>query len=257
LEEKMNMQTVGSNKTKEVQTHHLYELLGDAKKGKVDIIAGDGNLNMEALAGDDKVLAEGSLQYFENQGLPLIDLDSKNGSANLTIKGGRAEKPWFHLPWSACNGAKDWQIRLNPDIPLDIKAHSNGGNVRLDLAGMIVTHVSADTDGGNVDVILPDSAGSLCLNAETGAGNVTVEIGKNTGSSTVSARSGAGNVIVNLPRAMAARIQAKTGLGKEMIDPSFSKVDEKTYQSPGFDSAENKVEILVSSGAGNVTVVAR
>jgi hypothetical protein len=37
-------------------------------------------------------------------------------------------------------------------------------------------------------------------------------------------------------------------------NPRFSQIDGNTYQSPDYDSAADKVEITVHSGAGNVKV---
>jgi hypothetical protein len=217
---------------KNVLTENLSELLNGATTAKVDINAGDGNLTIDQLTSGEPVLASGTLQYFENQGLPTRTLVSKSGEATLTLKGGNAGRPWFRFPWAACNGATEWEIHLNPTVSSDITAHSDGGNVRLNLAGMAVTRVSADTGGGNVDVVLPDNAANLSVTAKTGAGNV----------------------VVCVPSGVAARIHATTGLGKAIVDPRFSKTDKNTYQSPDFDSAANRVEITVNSGAGNVSV---
>ena len=129
-------------------------------------------------------------------------------------------------------GAIEWQVHLNPTVSYDITAHSGGGNVKLDLAGMAVTRVAADTGGGNVDVVLPDDAANLSVNARTGAGNV----------------------VVLVPNGVAVRIHATTGLGKAIVGPQFSKIDDNTYQSPDYDGAANKVEITANSGAGNVEV---
>ena len=97
---------------------------------------------------------------------------------------------------------------------------------------MAVTRVAADTGGGNMDVVLPEDAANL----------------------SVTAKSGAGNVAVRVPSGIAARIHASTGLGKVIVDPKFNKTDMDTYQSSDFDSAANRVEITVHSGAGNVSV---
>jgi hypothetical protein len=240
---------------KNVLTYNLSEPLNGATTAKIDINAGDGNLTIDRLTGDEQVLASGRLQYFENQGLPTRTLVSSNGQVTLTLRRGGSGRPWFRFPWAACNGATEWQIHLNPAVSSHITAHSDGGNVKLDLAGMAVTRVSADTGGGNMDVVLPDNAASLSVTAKTGAGNVTVEIGSGiTGSNTVNANSGAGNVVVRVPSGIAARIHATSGLGKATVDPRFSKTDNNTYQSSDFDSAANKVEITVNSGAGNVNV---
>jgi predicted membrane protein len=109
-----------------------------------------------------------------------------------------------------------------------------------------------------MDVVLPDHAANLHAAARTGGGNVTVEIGSDTaGSSTVDATSGAGNVVVRVPFGIAAMIHAKSGLGKVTVDPRFGNIDGHTYESPDYDHAANKVEITVSSGAGNVSVNTR
>jgi predicted membrane protein len=75
-----------------------------------------------------------------------------------------------------------------------------------------------------------------------------------TGRNTLNANSGAGNVTVRVPSGIAARVHATSGLGKVIMDPRFSKTDSKTYQSPDYDRAANKVDITVNSGAGNVSV---
>ena len=217
---------------KNVLTHNLSEPLNGTKTATVEINTDSGNLTIDQLTGGEHVLASGTLQYFEKQGLPTRTLSSSNGQATLTLRGGGTERSWFRLPWAACKGAYDWQIHLNPTVSSDITAHSGGGNIKLDLAGMAVTRVLADTGGGNVDVFLPEDAANFSLNARTGAGNV----------------------VVRVPSGVAARIHATTGLGKAIVDPRFSKIDDNTYQSPDFDSAANKVEITANSGAGNVEV---
>jgi hypothetical protein len=107
-------------------------------------------------------------------------------------------------------------------------------------------------------VVLPDDAAGLSVTARTGAGNITVELGSRlTGSSSVNASSGAGNVIVRVPSGVAARIHAATALGKATVDPQFGKIDNNTYQSPGFEAAADRVDITLHSGAGNVIVDAK
>jgi hypothetical protein len=238
-----------------VLTHNLSEPLNGAKSARVDINAGTGNLTIDRLTGDEQVLASGTLQYFEKQGPPTRSVSSDNGKATLTLKSGDTAQPLFRLPWEACNGETEWQIHLNPNVQSDITAYSSGGNVKLDLAGMAVKRLSADIGGGNMDVVLPDSAANLSVIAKTGAGNVTVDIGSGTtGGNTVNANSGAGNVVVRVPSGIAARFHATSGVGKTTVDTRFSIVDRNTYQSPDYDSAANKVEITANSGAGNVSV---
>jgi hypothetical protein len=236
-------------------TDNLLAPLSGATTAKVNINSDMGHLTIDKLTGGEPVLASGTLQYFEKQGVPTQTLSSSNGQATLTLTGGGAAQSWFRLPWAACGGAYEWQIHLNPTVACDITAHSGGGNVKLNLVGMAVTRLSADTGGGNMDVILPDHAANLSVTAKTGGGNVTVEVGSGiTGSNTVNAQSGAGNMVVRVPSGIAAKIHATSGLGKVIMDSRFSKLDGNTYQSPDYDGAANKVEITVQSGAGNVSV---
>ncbi len=243
---------------KNVLTHTFSEPLNGATSAVVEIDAGDGNLTIDRLSGGEPVLASGTLQYLEKQGLPGRSVSASGGQATLALRASGRGGRWFRLPWAACNGATEWQVHLHPGVSTEITAHSDGGNVKLDLAGMAVTRVAADTGGGNMDVVLPDHAADLNVAARTGAGNVTVEIGSGTrGSSTVNASSGAGDVVVRVPSGLAARIQITKGLGKGTVDPRFSKIDDHIYQSPDYDRAADKVEITAKSGAGDVTVSTR
>jgi hypothetical protein len=217
---------------KNVLTDNFVEPLDGVTTASFDIHAGDGNLSIDRLSGDEALLAGGALQYFEKQGRPTRTLTSRPGQVTLALRSGAAGHRWLRMPWAACNGATEWNIHLNPTVLSAITAHSDGGNVKIDLTGMAVTCVSADTGGGNMDVVLPDDAADLSVIAKTGAGNVTVSI----------------------PNGVAARIHATTGLGKVIMDPRFNKIAEDVYQSTDFDTAANRIEITTRSGAGNVSI---
>jgi hypothetical protein len=221
-----------ANSGRDVLTENLAEPLSGAKSAKFDINPGDGNLTIDRLTGGEPLLAGGDLQYLEDQDQPARTMTSFLGETTLTLEAGAARQRWFRLPWAACNGATDWNIHLNPTVPSDITTHSDGGNVKLDLSGMAVTRVSADTGGGNVDVVLPDNAADLSVTAQTGAGDVSVYI----------------------PNGVAARIHATTGLGEVIVDPQFSLTADDTYESSDFASAANRVELTLHSGAGSVSV---
>ncbi|HEY6075096.1 MAG TPA: LiaF domain-containing protein, partial [Anaerolineales bacterium] len=236
-------------------TDTFFEPLNGAAAARVNISAGDSNLSIDRLSSSDQALASGSLQYFEDAGQPTRTLDSSSGQTAFTVTGRANLRPKFRFPWSACNGLTEWQIHLNPAVSSDITAISGGGNVKLDLDGMDITRVSADTGGGNMDLVLPDNTQDISVTAHSGAGNVTVEMGDGiTGESIVNAKSGAGNVTVHIPRGIAARIFATTGMGKVIIGSQFNQVGDHTYQSSDFDSAANKIDITAKSGAGNVSI---
>ena len=242
-----------------VLTHDLSVPLDGTKAATVEIDANSGNLTIDRLtSGSDRLLASGTLQYFERQGPPTLTSSSGEGRFTLVLRDGHTRRPRFRLPWAACIGAYEWQIHINPEVSSDIRARSGGGNVKLDLTGTAVIRVSAETGGGNVEVGLPDKAADLDVAAKTGAGNVTVEIGSGiTGTNTVDAKSGAGNVVVCVPSGVAAKLRAKSGLGKVIVDPRFEKMDGNTYRSPDYDGSADRIEITLDSGAGNVSVTTK
>lgn len=248
---------IGKIASGDVLTYALSEPLVNAETAKVNIDPGDGNLMIDGKADSGRESISGALQYHEKQGKPTVSVNTSDIQTTITLKAGDGNQPWLRLPWQGCNGATDWQVHLNPALASDILAHSDGGNVKLDLGGMRITQVSADTGGGNIDVVLPENAADLIVTAKTGAGNVTVEIGSGTnGSNMVNASSGAGNVTVLVPSSIAARIYASSGMGKVIMDGRFIQIDGNTYQSPDYETAFNKVEITVESGAGNINITA-
>ncbi len=224
-----------SIRSNDLLTDSLSEPLNGVTAAKVDINSESGNLTIDPLTSGEQVLASGQLQYSEKQGPPIRTLDSDNGFANFALRGAVSGRPWFRFPWAACNGALEWQIYLNLTVSFDIIAHSGGGNLKLNLSGLTVTRVSADTGGGNVEVVLPDTPADL----------------------NIAAKSGAGNVDIHLPGGIEARVQALSGLGKVIMDSRFNRTDSNTYQTPGYDGAAHKVEIIAKTGAGNVTIHTR
>lgn len=238
----------------ELLTSDLSVPLEGATTAKVAIEPVDGNLTVDSLTGGEALVAGGTLQFRENQGQPEQTVVTFQNHADLTLKG-KSSQPWLNLPWAACNGATDWLIHLNPKVVTKLTATSGGGNISLNLAGTAVTSLSAETGGGNVNVTLPEGAANLNASFKSGGGDVSVKVGSGTsGSSTIQAGTGAGNVAITLPDGIEARVHVTTGMGKVMVDERFTKIDDATYQTAGYESATDKVEITASSGAGNVTI---
>ncbi len=128
--------------TGNVLNYNLTEPLGLATTAKIEINPGDGNLMVDRVTSGEQVLASGTMQYFERQGLPSQSLNTSNGLATLTLKASSAEQSWSKLPWEACNGATEWQIHLNSTVQSELTTHSDGGNVNLNLAQECLSRVS-------------------------------------------------------------------------------------------------------------------
>ena len=244
--------------TDQVLTEKFSEPLNGARAATIKVDTRHGNLFVDRLAGDDRLLAAGTLEYVAKRGLPTRLLTSSDHATRLAIEGAGGSRAVLRLPWQACNAATEWNIHLSPNVPLEIDAISGGGHIKLDLEGMRVTRVSAESGGGNMEVCMPENAANLDVAATTGGGNVTVEIGRGTtGGNTVKAESGAGNVDVLVPGGIAARIQAVSGMGRVIVPPGFDMIAEHTYQSADYDGARDRIDISAKSGLGNVSVTTR
>lgn len=231
----------------------LAEPLNDTTSAEFSVDLADGNLNLEGNSSDKAMLAMGTLQYLENIGVPLSSSSTFNGHTQYTLSTS-AGQSWLKLPWSACNGATDWSITLNPSVAYEISAYTGGGNVKLNLAGLTVTGLDAESGGGNMEVILPDNTEDLAAVVKTGAGKATVRVGNGIkGDHTIEASSGAGEVSVLLPTGMQAKVIIS--MGNVSVGPEFIKVNDTTYETSGYQNAENRIEISIGSGAGKATVI--
>jgi predicted membrane protein len=64
---------------------------------------------------------------------------------------------------------------------------------------------------------------------------------------------GVGETIVIIPAGMAARIEATTGLGQVQVIGNYQR-EGKISTTAGYDSATNRVDLVVSGGIGSITV---
>lgn len=64
-----------------------------------------------------------------------------------------------------------WNIGIDPTIPLSLNAHSSSGALSLNLSDFTVTDLSADTSSGAVEVVLPATGQpyDAALNSSSGA----------------------------------------------------------------------------------------
>lgn len=220
---------------KKVLIHTLAVPRNGARSTLADIQMTDGNLVLGGLTGPEPALASGELEYLQNQDQPEQSVTVQPGQTVLALKAGRQGQPWLRLPWAACNGATEWRIRLSPETAWEIRAHSGGGNVTLDLSGLRLTGLTAGSGGGNLNVSLPPAGGAV----------------------NAALKSGAGNVIAQVPAGSAVRVQATTGLGKVILPPQYQKMETSIYQTPGYDRAAERYDLVLSSGAGNVKIEER
>lgn len=64
---------------------------------------------------------------------------------------------------------------------------------------------------------------------------------------------GIGETIIFIPVGMAARIKVDTGLGGIQVTGNYQRQGD-VYVSPGYDTAENHVDLEVNGGIGKIII---
>jgi len=90
------------------------------------------------------------------------------------------------------------------------------------------------------------------LNIHGGLGQIELTVPQRGSSQTV-IDGGVGQIIVRVPQGVAARIQVEGGLGGVVVNGTFQKSDD-TYTSPGYATAENRADVRINSGVGQLTI---
>jgi hypothetical protein len=89
---------------------------------------------------------------------------------------------------------------------------------------------------------------------QTGASSTTVVLPANAGFTKAKVEAGAAGVVLEIPEGVAGRIRSTSGLTEIRVDRNRFPRQGGGYQSPDYDSADNKVEIDLAMGVGSVEV---
>lgn len=165
----------------------------------------------------------------------LVEGDFEGGVAANRPMPGRVElqpdTDSGRWPWG---GEKlDWRIGLSPSPVLDLRFEGGASRSALDLRELRVRR----------------------LDVKTGASQTTVWLPAGGGVTSVSADAGAAQLIFHVPQGVAASIRSQMVVGATDVDQSrFPPSGSGRFESPGYASAANRVEIDVRGGMGNVTI---
>jgi hypothetical protein len=127
----------------------------------------------------------------------------------------------------------DWDISLNPTLPLALKYEGGAANTRLDLSGVPLTNLDVSTGASSTDIILPMPRETM----------------------NVRFNSGAASVILRLPPTAPASIRGKMDLGSLNLDTHrFVSQGTDLYQTSDYVNATDRIDILIQGGVGSVEI---
>ncbi len=214
----------------ELHTETISQPLEDAEQANIDINFGVGSLRIDALSGSD-ALAEGTLDLAGDEYLvQSFQIVGETAHYSLDSEGQQYYPNWFFDEDS--HAPRTWDIAINPNVPLQLEINTGVGQSIIDLGELQITGLDINTGVGEVVVTLPA-----------------------TGQFDASVSGGVGELTIRIPSGMEVRLVVSTGLGNTNLVGDFHQTNGGAYTTPGYDGAENSVDLYVSGGVGQVRIV--
>lgn len=214
-----------------VKTTQIAIPLDGAEHGQIEVLHGAGNLKIFSGA-PTKMLMQGTCRGNVDSQITRKDELLKN---QLVLRPDKGFMNWRRYPWAWELPSLDWNLRLNPRIPLELSIQKGSGETDLDLTKTHLTELRLVTGTGFINLRLPANAGQSTVHVE--AANVSVEI--------------------YVPVGVAALIHAVEQQTSLEVDPTRfpSVADGNEYRSSNYDTAANRVEIHLERVTGSVRII--
>ncbi len=136
-------------------------------------------------------------------------------------------------PWGSWGTGLKWNFRVNQNVPLSLRVKGGAGPIDLDMRDLRLTSLRVDGGIGTSTMTMPAQAGHTTVDLDAGVGTVTIRV----------------------PEGVAARIQATPGLGTLSVNQSrFPQMGQNVHQSPGYETAKNRIELRIKGGVGTIAV---
>jgi hypothetical protein len=157
---------------------------------------------------------------------PLVSYDvDASGQGDLVVTQKATGRPAMR------QGRCEWTIRLNQDLPTELKVKSGAGKADLRLSGLT----------------LPS------LRVESGVGELTLDLsGEWRRSTQAFVKAGIGDTVVRLPQDAGVRVQSTVGLGS--IHPHGLTWDGEAYTNALYGQAAVTLDITVEGGIGKINL---
>jgi len=212
---------------REAAAEEVAQALGGATQARVIIAPAVGSLRVESLAESDNLVA-GVIHPVSSENVNR-DFTVEGETATFTLQSAGSFGPFtpFFGSWG---GEPGWDLGLNGEVPLELEVSMGVGESDLDLEELQVSDLTVSMGVGQTTVVLP------------AVGRFQAKI------------DGAiGQTVVVIPRGMEARVQVDTGLAGSRLPAGYRQQDD-VYTSPGYASAEDRVDLEVSQAIGNVSI---
>jgi hypothetical protein len=157
-------------------------------------------------------------------GVAYTAYDLGEGRVEVTLRPKTAPDPLAEV--------HEWQVSLNPDLPLILRLDQGAGECALDLSGMAIA----------------------ALDLRLGRGRAVITVPAVSGGTTVTVLVDSATVELRVPESVAGYMQRTTTTGTFDVDTSRFPAHGDAYQSADYEMAERWVEITATIGTGHVAI---
>ncbi|PWU12141.1 MAG: hypothetical protein C5B51_01290 [Terriglobia bacterium] len=193
---------------------------GASESARVDLRMGGGELRVNGGAPD---LVSADFDYNVPSWKPDIRSSTAAGRTDVTIQQASGQSG---------GGKNQWDLRLNNDVPTDLRVRLGGGEAHLNLGSVPLRSVEVDIGAGELDLDLR---------------------GMPKQSYDVRVRGGAGEATVHLPRNAGVYAKAEGGLGE--IKVSGLRKEGQHWISEDYDRAKVQIHLDIKGGVGQINLL--
>jgi hypothetical protein len=187
---------------------------------RVNLTFGANRLNINSLDNNDD-LFDLNLDYRGK--MPEVIYNKRESRAELLVRQTRQV--------NVGTGSDIWDINLTKNTPLDINIKGGAGDLLLNLEKLKVDRLNIDAGLGQLNIRYPDYDNETEISA------------------------GAGNIKLIVPATAALRIETNTVINSNNFDEvGLIKLYDNVFQSKNYGEVENKIDIKISTSAGNIKV---
>jgi len=186
-------------------------------------------------AGTEFLLSDTTSQLFKadtKQHFGKYEFSHRNEGSTYILDFKMKDKKGGHFNWSSGDDkSNSATFKLNPNPIWDISVETGATSLDFDLTKFKIR----------------------TLKLSGGAASFDVKLGQPQVNTNVEVSTGMASVNINIPQNAACRIKTDSGLSSTDFD-GFTKKDDDTYETPGYETAANKINININGGISDFNV---
>jgi hypothetical protein len=204
----------GATRGGTTQTRSIDVPLDGARRARVRIDHGGGDLRVGSLAASSVSLCSGSGTSVEQR------VNRSGDRLDVSLRQRRVRSL-----------GREFRVDFSPEVEIELDIHTGASDSRLDLTRLLVNSLELKTGASSAVIYVPER-----------------------GHTRVSVDAGAASVEFHVPAAVAGRVTTDTGLADVDIDRGRFLPGSGGFESPDYSTSVNRVEIHIRGGLAGFKV---